>query len=400
MLKRFWVNNFRSLLNFEFKPVGLNLLIGKNNAGKTNLCAALHFLKLTASMSLEDALRAAVGETWNIPNVDISDNTTQLELDCTLNSDGTALNFNYRLEFKSRKSESSNTPVASVVSETLSVKGGRFINVDLIQNDGRKVRLFREGDYEDSETGRHKGDVDYIYNSSDKTALLTPNPAVYSPTTDLFRGYLQSWGYYNLNSQDLRSRKRQRDAPGLLSTGCNLGRTFYSLHNERPRIEKKLIEAVRLLEPKLDLFSYISPDPESVYLFMEDAEGHRFGIQSLSDGTLRFMAMAYLIHAAADKSNGSGPSPLVIIEEPENGLYVGHLKPLVQSIDPRGKAGQFIFTSHNPYFIDLFDDNLEGIHIIKPGRPSSVLVKPDATKVRSLLEEMPLGELHFRDLLG
>jgi len=41
MLKRFYVSNFRSLANFEFRPTGLNLLIGPNNAGKTNLCAAM-----------------------------------------------------------------------------------------------------------------------------------------------------------------------------------------------------------------------------------------------------------------------------------------------------------------------------------------------------------------------
>ena len=54
MLKRFRVNNFRSLLNVEFRPVGVNVLIGPNNAGKTNLCSALRFLGLTASQSLED----------------------------------------------------------------------------------------------------------------------------------------------------------------------------------------------------------------------------------------------------------------------------------------------------------------------------------------------------------
>ena len=69
MLKRFRVNNFRSLLNVEFRPVGVNVLIGPNNAGKTNLCSALRFLGLTASQPLEDAIRASVGETWNIQNV-------------------------------------------------------------------------------------------------------------------------------------------------------------------------------------------------------------------------------------------------------------------------------------------------------------------------------------------
>jgi AAA15 family ATPase/GTPase len=56
MLTRFTVNNFKSLLNFEFKPAGVNLLVGANNAGKTNLCSAIRFLGLTASSTLHDAV--------------------------------------------------------------------------------------------------------------------------------------------------------------------------------------------------------------------------------------------------------------------------------------------------------------------------------------------------------
>jgi len=38
-----------------------------------------------------------------------------------------------------------------------------------------------------------------------------------------------------------------------------------------------------------------------------------------------------------------------MIEEPENGVFVGHLKPLFEKIDPSGGHGQLLFTSHNPY---------------------------------------------------
>jgi predicted ATPase len=112
------------------------------------------------------------------------------------------------------------------------------------------------------------------------------------------------------------------------------------------------------------------------------------------------MAMTYLILANAERAKQGDPAPLTIIEEPENGLFVGHLKPLFQRIDPQGGGGQFIFTTHSPYFIDLFDDHLDGVHVLRPGKPSSVLVRPDPAKVRALLDQMPLGEMHFREMLG
>ena len=91
---------------------------------------------------------------------------------------------------------------------------------------------------------------------------------------------------------------------------------------------------------------------------------------------------------------------LTIIEEPENGLYVGHLKPLFEKLAGPGRRGQFIFTTHSPYFIDLFDSCLEGVHLVKPGVPSSEIKKLDIEKTGKLLDEMPLGEMHFREMLG
>jgi predicted ATPase len=120
----------------------------------------------------------------------------------------------------------------------------------------------------------------------------------------------------------------------------------------------------------------------------------------MSDGTLRYIVFAYLVYALADARAANSFSPLVMIEEPEDGLYVGQLRPLFEKIDPSGANGQFIFTSHSPYFIDLWENNLAGIHLLKPGRPSSILINPDPAKLEKLLEQMPLGQLHFREMLS
>ena len=84
MLEFFYVNNFRSLLNTKFCPVGANLLMGPNNAGKTNLLSAIRLLGLTSAYPLETAIRNAVGETWNITNVYESENTMTLGVRCSL----------------------------------------------------------------------------------------------------------------------------------------------------------------------------------------------------------------------------------------------------------------------------------------------------------------------------
>ena len=119
MLKRFSVSNFKSLANVEFKPVGLNLLIGPNNAGKTNLCSALRFVSRTSAEPLEVAARNAVGETWNIPNVYVSAPVMEFELDCVLFSNSEELHYRYVLKIDADRSSSAGGCTLRVAEETL-----------------------------------------------------------------------------------------------------------------------------------------------------------------------------------------------------------------------------------------------------------------------------------------
>jgi len=400
MLKRFRVNNFRSLLNFEFRPAGVNVLIGPNNAGKTNLCSALRFLGLTASRSLEEAIRTSVGETWNIRNVYAPDENIEIELECSLPYRNEKVDFEYSLSLAIRTQSSAYGHALSVCKETLRVTGAGCAQTAFLENSSGEVRsAMEEGSGEAGSLPNSPVLGHFSERLSTETTALCQLHSATGGLLGLFRGYLQSWSYHAFSPYSLRSPTVVRESPILLSDGRNMTRVYYSLHNEKPRLEKKLIEIIRTLEPRLDLLTYTSPDPDSVFLFMEDRKGHRFGVQSISDGTLRFMAMAYLVLASEDSNDEALPR-LTIIEEPENGLYVGHLKPLFEKLAGPGRKDQFIFTTHSPYFIDLFDSCLEGVHLVKPGVPSSEIKKLDVEKTRKLLGEMPLGEMHFREMLG
>ena len=397
MLKRFRVNNFRSLLNVEFRPVGVNVLIGPNNAGKTNLCSALRFLGLTASQSLEDAIRASVGETWNIRNVYVPQGPIEIEIACSLPYGDVPMDVDYSLSFSVRAEPTASGQMFHVSKEILKATGGNFAQTELIRNVSGKVSLL------DEVWTRKPGSPGFHYDEFEVPTQTTMLHRLYDRAANrcasLFRKYIQNWAYYNLSPSALRSPDVAQEAAGLRSDGGNMTRTFFLLHNEQPYVEGKLIEIIRALEPRLNLFTYSSPDPEHVHLYMEDRERNRFSTQSISDGTLRFMAMTYLLLSGEDSKTDSLPH-LTIIEEPENGLYVGHLKPLFERLSARGHPHQFIFTTHSPYLVDLFDSCLEGVHVVKPGVPSSEIKKPDIEKTRKLLEEMPLGEMHFREMLG
>lgn len=395
MLKKFRVNNFKSLVNVELEPTGLNLLIGPNNAGKTNLSAAMWFLGLSASHPLQTALFISLKEAFRVTNVYVSDATFSLEMEVDLFDKEEELHFIYSLTAGSPQSPLAAPPAPyGVLNETLRLTGGGFRDALLIDNNEGRVRLLHEKRY----LAGSAGDL-YVETSApaDATMLMRLYDLDTNKRANLFKSYLKRWSYYNLNTLPLRSPKGTVGSYFLGFDGSNLGAALHSLHNQNPRVERKLIEIVRQLEPKLDAFTFFTPDQETVYWYMEDSNGNRFGVNSISDGTILYLALALIV---LDGRYSHVNSPVIIIEEPENGIYVGYLKDLIDMIDRTGKSGQFIFTSHNPYFIDRFDEHLEGVFYMKPGVPSSTILRPDKARLQKLLEEMPLGELHFRELIA
>lgn len=354
--------------------------------------------------------KACTPEPWNLLNVYTTSDTVELEVEANILSEGEELQFSYRLAVSGRKAQISGKSSARpfrVEYESLKLSGRDFDGTVLMENKAGSVRLLHEkryllpSDQVISTENRPSNLWAYVETSAptDATMLFRLYDLETNRRANLFKRYLNSWTYYSFDALRLRSSAATPMDRKLKADGSNLCSVLYTLHSERPRDEKKLVEAVRLLEPRLDLLSFQSPDPEHVYMFFEDKEGHRFGVQNISDGTLRFIAMSYLVIANRSSEDRDRAVPLIMLEEPENGIYVGHLKPLFQKIDPSGIDGQFVFTSHNPYFIDLFDGLPEGLNVVRIVGNESQVQKPDPDKIKKQLGSFSVGDMHFRGLL-
>lgn len=401
MLNSFFVDNFKSLINLTFEPAGLNLLIGNNNAGKTNICHSLRFLSLTAQMDLYNAAENCTAEPWNLLNVYVKNKSLSFAVTCELPFENEILTFNYKLKLESHKAlRLTNALIFTVESEELRVTGGKFEDVPLLLNDRGRVRLLHEERYKKGMS--HGVELNYVDTKApiETTMLFRLYDLETNPRANLFKRYLSSWGYYSLDPTSLRCKQARPSDAVLDSKGMNLSSVMYTLHNVNPRIERKIIEAARELEPRLDLLSFQSPDPEHVYMYFEDGKGNKFGVDNISDGTLRHLAICYLVITSRENHRNRPGTPLIIVEEPENGIFVRYLKSLFQRIEPSGKEGQFIFTSHSPYFIDLFDASLDGLFVVKAIDNHSSLFKPDGSTLVDKLGKFSLGEMHFQGLIG
>jgi predicted ATPase len=389
MLCKFTVNNFKSLINVTYEPGAVNLLIGVNNSGKTNLCQALRFLSRTARKQEEtlwSIRHDVIGSDWPMHNVYFDHPTIDLGCTCELMVDGETLTFHYSLKLLAV------IPI-QLGTERLQAFGGPFGSggTTLLENEAGEIRLLNEERY-------LKGDPpDACYQDTTAEKIATMLSRLHDWRANqraiAFREYLAGWQYYDLDPRRLRDDRFDSQAWVSLD-GSNLASVLFHLKNRDERRYRRLLELVQKIERRLDALNFTTVG-ERIQMQLTDIQDHRFDLASISNGTLRFMALCYIILNNARQSS----PPLTIIEEPENGLYVRYLKPLFELIDPTGANGQYIFTSHSPYFIDLFDAYLENVMLMEDRGTYSALIRPDPAQVRKYLEEMPLGELHFREML-
>ncbi len=391
MLRRLRIDNFKSLINIEVQPSAVNLLIGRNNSGKTNLCQALCFLSTSVQTPLDHAA-ATVADPWTLTNTYLKRDLMTFEVECDLDGPDGVLTFDYTLVLRASAAPHAGPLGRELVvsDERLSVSGGIFgSGARLLENQSGAVRLLHEG--------RHAAGMEDAFVETtaptNGTMLQRLYDRQHNGAANGFKDYLASWRYYDF--EPCRLRDAQSTVPAvLMPDGANMSLLLYQLKTMRERDYRRLLDLVREIEPKLDALNFVPPSQESVFMFMADQQNNIFTPRALSNGTLRYLALAYVLLFEASEPR------IVLIEEPENGLHVGHLKRLLSLVPSGDQAGgQVIFTSHSPYFIDLFDEHLDGLLLARSAGTHSEIVKPAPERIRAVLEEFDLGEAHFRGLL-
>ena len=407
MLREFRVDNFKSLINVVFEPRSTNLLIGRNNSGKTNLCQALWFVSRSSELELDKAARVAAGTRIGMTSFALQKSNIDFTVRAELPRGGERLTFDYELTVSSRPG--SRGLAVRLEREILRVDGGAFKNTVLLENDSGQGRLLNEknpGNY-----APPTADVStYVGTTTPTNATMLQRlfDVEANPTANLFKRYLTGWDYYDLAPAALKTslhkpgeivvRSDGGNKPGEIvvrSDGGNLASVLFELKSADERQYRKLMNVVRHVEPTFDIIDFVSGRENNVFMLFEDRDGHPLPAKIASGGTLRFLALAYVLLVQPR----AVPSPLYLIEEPENGLHVGVLKTLFEMADPPPAGPQIVFTSHAPYFIDLFDDRLDGIFLFDRDKGHTSITRPDPARVKARLEDFPLGEQHFRDML-
>ncbi len=222
---------------------------------------------------------------------------------------------------------------------------------------------------------------------------------------------LYSWKVYHFHDTSSTARIKQTgDLHGnnrLEPDAGNLAAFLYRLQERHSPNYKLIRGAVRRIFPRFKDFALRpSPlNPDKIRLeWQEHGSDYRFGPHQLSDGTLRFMSLATLLLQPYLPST-------ILIDEPELGLHPSALTILAGLVRSASNYTQLILTTQSVSFLNEFepediitverrDSTALSVSDFRDGLGESVFKKHDSKSLREWLNAYSLGELWEMNVLG
>jgi predicted ATPase len=113
----------------------------------------------------------------------------------------------------------------------------------------------------------------------------------------------------------------------------------------------------------------------------------------LSDGTLRFLALAAILLQPT-------PPPLICLEEPELGMHPDMIRMVANMISDAATKTQLIVTTHSDYLLSALQDTFDSLYAFDAGISGTVVRRFDREEYATWREEHTLGELWTSGELG
>jgi len=405
MLTRLKVNGFKNLVDTDVRFGPFTCIAGANGVGKSNLFDAICFLSALSEKTLVEAARSVrdeeghttdirslfhrVGEQYDsemsfeaemiVPRAGIDDLGQEAKASMTF------LKYHLVIAYKENGSKSSSNPLEIRKEELTHItfgEAGKHLlfphskewRTSVVQGKRRTPFLIFTIEPEDRNSpgiylfpdGRRgrmlRGDAMNL----PRTVLSTVNTAE-SPTVLLAKREMQSWRLLQLEPSALRRADVFNGPDHIQTNGSHLAATMTRLaDNEEDGNQIFGQIAVRLSELINDVREVSIDRDERRELLTVQVTGHDktiYPAHALSDGTLRFLALAVL---------ELDPEALGVLclEEPENGIHPERIPAMLRllqdiandptvPIGPDNPLRQVIINTHSPAVVaQVPDDSL------------------------------------------
>ena len=396
MITRLRVRNFKSLKEIDLSLGSLNVLVGPNMAGKSNILDVLRFLfqvffpeANTQGIFFAFAQRGGPSEVlWQGGDGKLI--TIALE---AVDGDESGTRFQYELQILIGAGN-----FATIQNESLKLlredKKGEGLEwaTDLLLPQEGGLRRLANAD------GKHVGNT----HSSGVSALQYA-----SPDWDgyKFHEWVRSWRFYHLVPPHMKQPSQMSLGQVLGPNGDNLSAWLMWIQTHSPEAFGRINEVMHDLFPDLIQAKTIPTPDGNVHLaFQEKGLRRPTNVWQASDGFVVLAALLSLIYVPAELGG-----TLFCIEEPENHLHPKLLETLIallrqvrqEIVDSKTSLTQIMMTTQSPYLVDQMSLD-EVIWVEKKDGQTRAYRPADKGHLRKLVEDkvLGIGDLMFTGALG
>ena len=360
------IRGYRSIRDATLELRHLNVLIGANGAGKSNLVA---FFKMMNEL-MAGRLQEHVGATGHATSNLYFGPATTPQLDAALEFETDRGDVDtYRMRLFHAAGDS-----LIFAEECLSFQRSGFTTgKDELLGAGHKETL-----------------IGSTVDGGGSAAL----------TARVFRHLLNGCRVFHFHNTSPASGVRNYCYVGadhtLMPDAGNLAAVLNRLRSVSPGAYRRIIETIRQVAPFFTEFVLEPTGPGGKYIILNWR--HRksdlvFGPHQLSDGTLRAICLISLMLLPADEL-----PLLIVIDEPELGLHPYALDVLASLCRSASAHCQILISTQSSALVDKFAP--EDIVVVERDGESSRFVRPDAGDLEAWLDDYSLGEIWEKNVIG
>lgn len=407
MLTKLKVSGFKNLIDVDVRFGPFTCVAGVNAVGKSNLFDAIRFLSALASRSLIDAalsVRDELGKTADLRSLfhwvgnDYDDHMTfEAEMivpregvdDLGQQANASTTFLQYALTLAYRRDDTAPLGRLEIVREELK---------HIIRRDASKRLLFphrpiwrnsailgaRRSPFYISTEGDGKNRVIKLHQDGGSSGrplprsaanlprtVLSATNAAESPTALLAKREMESWRLLQLEPSCLRKPDEFTSPTTLATDGSHLPATLYRLamskggdHEGSTDVYGQVtVKLSELIDDVREIKINRDERRQLLTLFVTGRDGTSLPARALSDGTLRFLALAVL-------ELDPGAKGLICLEEPENGIHLDRIRAMLrllqdiatdinEPIGPDNPLRQVIINTHSPSVVaEVPEDSL------------------------------------------
>ncbi len=427
VIKQLRIQNFRSLRDVTFDLQRVNLLIGPNNCGKTNVLKALRFFSnylhgeypdyeqfLSVSF-LDENLHRLKQLAFNRPHPLIA--LWVQPLPTRSDSQGIGV-----IEVAPSWEEYPTCKItAGVVEEGYNGGMVELVNINTLDDHSSDWEAIYSNSVDEeflakiAEVDKHNNNIKKPYafeffRKPGHKAIMTSNIDATKPTAELASvgallfAYYTAIKIYQPDPNTLKEPYPSRSEDKVSETASNLIAFLQEMRNKYPDIYNRIISDLQRFVPEYEAISFeyvelpendalrvkYGPKSYSFYkLGLIDKYKRTFWAEDLSEGILYFLALLAIIHQP-------NPPKMLLLEEPEKGIHPRRIREVLDLIFELAeeKDIQVIMTTHSPLVVDRFSDIPESVFVLeKPENETIVknlqhdVIEPMNAKFREAGEE-------------